>query len=175
MYDVQQYLRHNSDAPQLVIKHFFLQLHTWNGRIALFPLVPMAKRLTNNMITGNDPRLGICLYYSPYFEQNILRQASSLTGEWTRKDSAFKGFRQSSSRLKEASPIAASLYKMVPEKVKQYALYRVLTGGAIKMKKVSKQPLLHKPWKKNILTHSWMPRKRIPKAERMRKQREGNA
>jgi hypothetical protein len=95
----------------------------------------MAKRLTYNIITGNDPRLGICLYYSPHFDLNIWRRASSLTGERTKKDPAFKGFRQSSNRLKEASPIAASLYKLVPEQVKQYALYRTLTGEAIKMLK----------------------------------------
>ncbi|MDP4131981.1 MAG: hypothetical protein Q8939_17620, partial [Bacteroidota bacterium] len=36
---------------------------------------------------------------------------------------------------KQASPIAASLYKLVPGEVKQYALYRTLTGEAIKMLK----------------------------------------
>ena len=77
----------------------------------------------------------MCFYYSPYFNQNIWRRASSLTGKRTRKDPAFKGFRQSSNRLKEASPIAASLYKLVPEQVKRYALYRTLTGEAIKMLK----------------------------------------
>ncbi len=77
----------------------------------------------------------MCFYYSPHFDQNIWRRGSSLTGERTKKDPAFKGFRQSSSRLKQASPIAASLYKMVPEQVKQYALYRTLTGEAIKMLK----------------------------------------
>ncbi len=77
----------------------------------------------------------MCFYYSPYFGQNIWRRGSSLTGERTKKDPAFKGFRQSSSRLKEASPIAASLYKGVPKEVKQYALYRTLTGEAIKMLK----------------------------------------
>ena len=102
---------------------------------ALLPTVHMAKRLTYNIITGNDPHLGMCLYYSPHFELNIWRRASSLTGERTKKDPAFKGFRQSSSRMKEASPIAASLYKLVPEHVKQYALYRTLTGEAIKMLK----------------------------------------
>jgi hypothetical protein len=95
----------------------------------------MGKRLTYNIITGNDPHLGLNFYYSPYFNQNIWRQASSLTGERTRKDPAFKGFRQSINRMKEASPIAASLYKQIPEKVKQYALYRTLTGEAIKMLK----------------------------------------
>jgi len=95
----------------------------------------MAKRLTHNIITGNDPGLRMCYYYSPYFDQNIWRRGSSLTGERTKNDPAFKGFRQSSSRLKEASPIAASLYKMIPGQIKQYALYRTLTGEAIKMLK----------------------------------------
>src|SRR5271154_4445291 len=95
----------------------------------------MAKRLTNNIITGNDPYLRMCFYYSPRFGMNIWRRGSALTGERTKKDPAFKGFRQSSSRLKEASPIAASLYKQVPVQVKQYDLYRTLTGEAIKMLK----------------------------------------
>jgi hypothetical protein len=95
----------------------------------------MAKRLTYNIITGNDPRLRMCFYYSPHFGQNIWRRGTSLTGERTQKDPAFKGFRKSSSRLKEASPIAASLYKLVPKPVKQYPLYRTLTGEAIKMLK----------------------------------------
>jgi hypothetical protein len=77
----------------------------------------------------------MCFYYSPYFGQNIWRRGSSLSGERTKKDPAFKGFRQSSSRLKDASPIAASLYKLVPGQVKQHALYRTLTGEAIKMLK----------------------------------------
>jgi hypothetical protein len=77
----------------------------------------------------------MCFYYSPYFGQNIWRRGSSLTGERTKKDTAFKGFRQSSSRLKEAAPIAASLYKQVPRLVKEFSLYRTLTGEAIKMLK----------------------------------------
>jgi len=95
----------------------------------------MAKRLTDNIITGNDPRLGMYFYYSPHFDQNIWRRTSSLTGERTRKDPAFKGFRKSINRMKEASPIAASLYKMLPLQIKQYALYRTITGEAIKMLK----------------------------------------
>ena len=65
--------------------------------------------------------------------------------------------------MKEASPIAASLYKLVPEQVKQYALYRTLTGEAIKMlkegveavvvtgslKKKYIEPLLDEPKKKS--------------------------
>jgi len=95
----------------------------------------MAKRKTDNIITGNDPELRMCFYYSPHFEQNIWRRGSSLTGERTKMDPAFKGFRQSSNRLKEASPIAASLYRLVPTQIKRYALYRTLTGKAIKLLK----------------------------------------
>ncbi len=82
----------------------------------------MAKRFTHNIITGNDTGVGLCFYYSPYFGQNIWRRGSSLTGERTKKDPAFKGFRQSTNRLKEASPIAASLYRILPEQVKRITL-----------------------------------------------------
>jgi hypothetical protein len=44
--------------------------------------------------------------------------------------------------LKQASPIAASLYKLIPENVKQYALYRTLTGEAIKMLKIGMEVVL---------------------------------
>jgi hypothetical protein len=95
----------------------------------------MARRITQHIITGFDPHLRMCFYHSPHFGQNIWRRGSSLTGERTKTDPAFKGFRQSSSRLKEASPIAASLYKLIPKEQKEYALYRTLTGEAIKMLK----------------------------------------
>jgi hypothetical protein len=101
----------------------------------LFPTAHMARRRINDIITGNDPELRMCFYYSPHYGLNIWRRGSSLTGERTKTDPAFKGFRKSSSRLKEASPIAASLYKLVPEHVKQYSLYRTLTGEAIRMLK----------------------------------------
>jgi hypothetical protein len=94
----------------------------------------------------------MCFYYSPYFAMNIWRRGSSLTGERTKKDPAFKGFRQSSSRLKEASPIAASLYKLVPKQVKQYSLYRILTGDAIKMLKEGiEATVITETLKKNLI------------------------
>jgi hypothetical protein len=52
-----------------------------------------------------------------------------------KKDIAFTGFRKSCNRMKEASPIASSLYKMVPMELKQFSLYRKLTGEAIGMLK----------------------------------------
>ncbi len=102
----------------------------------------MANRKTHNIITGNDPELRMCFYYSPHYGLNIWRRGSTLTGERTKTDPAFKGFRQSSSRLKQASPIAASLYKLVPENVKQFALYRTLTGEAIKLLKEGMEAVL---------------------------------
>jgi hypothetical protein len=93
----------------------------------------MPKRLTNNVITGSDKRLGLYFYYSPHFGANIIRRTTSLTGIRVKTDKAFKGFRESGNRMKQASPIAASLYKLIPNEIKQYRVYRVLTGEALKM------------------------------------------
>ena len=96
------------------------------------------KRLADNVITGIDRKLNLYYYYSNYSGKNIVRRCTSLTGERVKKDAAFKGFRESGNRMKEASPIAASLYKMVPPEIKQYSLYRLLTGEALKMLKAGK-------------------------------------
>jgi len=98
------------------------------------------KRIANNVITGIDRKLNLYYYYSPFSGKNIVRRCTSLTGERVKKDAAFKGFRESGNRMKEASPIAASLYKMVPSELKQYSLYRLLTGEALKMLKAGKDP-----------------------------------
>ncbi|HSZ32815.1 MAG TPA: hypothetical protein VK772_05870 [Puia sp.] len=117
------------------------------------------KRLADNVITGIDRKLNLYYYYSNYSGKNIVRRCTSLTGERVKNDVAFKGFRESGNRMKEASPIAASLYKMVPKEIKKYCLYRLLTGEALKMLKAGKDsaiitetlkqihidPLLHKP------------------------------
>ncbi len=87
------------------------------------------------MITGSDPRLGMCFYFSPYFNDNIWRRYTPLTGERVKKDPAFEGFRRSSSRLKQAAPIAGSLYKLLPKELRPFALYRILTGQVILMLK----------------------------------------
>jgi hypothetical protein len=46
---------------------------------------------------------------------NIIRVSPSLSRAKVKKDSAFKSFRQNSKRMKEASPIAASLYNQIPD------------------------------------------------------------
>ena len=63
----------------------------------------------------------------------IYRAVTSLTGERIKQDPAFEGFRRSCNRMKEASPIAAELYNKIPKEKKQYSLYRVVTGEALKM------------------------------------------
>jgi hypothetical protein len=74
---------------------------------------------------------GICGYMSHGI--NIIRKSTSLTGKRVEKDPAFKGFRKSCNRMKEASPIAASLYNLLTQEQKVYSLYRTLTGEALKM------------------------------------------
>ncbi len=98
------------------------------------------KRIANNVITGIDRKLGLYYYYSPFSGKNIVRRCTSLTGERVKNDAAFRGFRESGNRMKEASPIASSLSKMVPAEIKQYNLYRLLTGEALKMLKAGKEP-----------------------------------
>jgi hypothetical protein len=100
-----------------------------------FSLLFCMVRIADNVITGADRRLKLYFYYSPVSGKNIVRRFTSLTGARVKKDAAFKGFRESGNRMKEASPIAASLYKMIPAEIKQYALYRLLTGEALKMLK----------------------------------------
>ena len=67
--------------------------------------------------------------------KNIIRASSSLTGERVKIDPAFEGFRKSGNRMKQASVIAASLYNQIPQKQKQFSLYRQLTGQVLKMLK----------------------------------------
>jgi hypothetical protein len=89
----------------------------------------MAIKKGDIVITGTQG--GITGYISHGL--NIQRAASSLTGARVKMDPAFAGFRKSSNRMKEASPIAASLYNQVPPEKKEFSLYRLLTGEAIKM------------------------------------------
>lgn len=58
-----------------------------------------------------------------------VRMQSSITGKRIKKDRAFKGFRDSSMRLKIAAGIASFVYRQLPVKV--FALYREMTGKAI--------------------------------------------
>src|SRR5258707_1582590 len=89
----------------------------------------MSLKIDNIVFTGNAG--GACCYFSR--GRWITRKTSSLTGKRVQQDPAFKGFRESSHRMKEASPIAASLYRLIPRAQKEYRLYRLLTGEALKM------------------------------------------
>ena len=90
----------------------------------------MAIKKGDIVITGTNS--GITCYMTRG-GHNIYRAASSLTGARVKKDPAFAGFRKSSNRMKEAAPIAALLYHQIPKERKEFSLYRVLTGEAIKM------------------------------------------
>src|SRR6186713_177954 len=54
---------------------------------------------------------------------------SNITGKRIKKDPVFEGFRKSSVRMKDASPIASAVYQQLP--VKYYPLYREMTGKAL--------------------------------------------
>jgi hypothetical protein len=87
----------------------------------------------NNIIfIGNAG--GICGYLSHGL--NIIRKSSSLTSKRVAEESAFEGFRNSGNRMKQASPIAASLYNLLSKEQKVYTIYRTLTGEALKMIKL---------------------------------------
>ena len=102
----------------------------------------MANRRTNNIITGSDNGLGLYFYYSPHFGLNIIWKTTSLTGIRVKTEKAFKGFRESGNRMKQASPNAASLYKLIPAEIKQHSVYRLLAGEALKMLKAGLDTLV---------------------------------
>jgi hypothetical protein len=89
----------------------------------------MAIKRGDIAITGTQG--GLTAYISKGI--NVFRKTSSLTGQRVKKDPAFAGFRESGNRMKEASPIASSLYGRLPADKKEFRLYRLLTGEAIKM------------------------------------------
>lgn len=58
-----------------------------------------------------------------------VRMRSSITTRRIKKDPVFEGFRKSSFRMKDASPIASKIYQQLPKK--EYRLFRELTGKAL--------------------------------------------
>jgi hypothetical protein len=84
---------------------------------------------SNIIFIGNAG--GICGYLSHGI--NIIRKSSSLTCKRVEQEPAFEGFRKSGNRMRQASPIAASLYKLLSKEQKEYSLYRRLTGEVLMM------------------------------------------
>jgi len=89
----------------------------------------MAIKKGNIIITGSHG--GLTGYISR--GTNIFRKSSSISPDRVKNDPSFRGFRESGNRMKKASPIAASLYRKIPQKKKEFAMYRLLTGEVIKM------------------------------------------
>jgi hypothetical protein len=67
-----------------------------------------------------------------------VRMRSSITAKRIKKDPVFKGFRNSSFRMKDASPIASRVYKLLA--VKKYPLFREMTGKALLLLKMGIHP-----------------------------------
>jgi hypothetical protein len=66
-------------------------------------------------------KYGVTVYQLPDGKYYV-RMKSSITGKRIKKDPVFEGFRKSSFRMKDASPIASYIYRQLP--VKHYPLYR---------------------------------------------------
>jgi hypothetical protein len=88
----------------------------------------MAKWVLSTPPPFTGTKHGVTVYQLPD-EKWYVRMKSSITGERIKKDPVYKAFRKSSSRLKEASPIASFVYNQL--RVKKYPLYRQMTGKAI--------------------------------------------
>ena len=88
----------------------------------------MAKWVSSTPPPFTGTKYGVTVYQLRD-DKYYVRMKSSITGERIKKDPVFKAFRKSSSRLKEASPIASAVYKQL--RVKEYPLYREMTGKAM--------------------------------------------
>ena len=66
-----------------------------------------------------------------YQGKQCIKSKSSLDANRIKKDPAFAGFRKSSGRLAEASPIASAFYRQL--KIKDNEVFREITGHAIIM------------------------------------------
>ncbi|HVI48533.1 MAG TPA: hypothetical protein VM802_26935 [Chitinophaga sp.] len=80
----------------------------------------------------------LCIYemYGRYY----IRLKSSLTSKRVKKDPAFRNTMKHAAILAEASRIAAAVYRALPKEQKEHALYRKLTGIAIRMLKEGASP-----------------------------------
>jgi hypothetical protein len=88
----------------------------------------MAKWVLSTPPPFTGTKYGVTVYQLPD-EMWYVRMKSSITAERIKKDPVYKGFRKSSGRMSEASPIASFVYNQLP--VKYYPLYREMTGKAI--------------------------------------------
>ena len=88
----------------------------------------MAKWVLSTPPPFTGTKYGVTVYQLPDGKYYV-RMKSSITGERIKKEPAFKGFRKSSGRMSEASPIASFVYQQLP--VKNYPLYREMTGKAM--------------------------------------------
>ena len=94
----------------------------------------MAKQEGSFHITGT---IGPVCFYRLY-EDYYARRKSSLSGERVKKDPAFAKTMAYAGLLKEASLLASSVYRTLNNDKRQHALYRQLTGAAMRMLKEGK-------------------------------------
>jgi len=106
----------------------------FDGRAMYFVLKKMAKQEGPFFITGI---IGPVCFYR-LCEKYYVRTKSSLSGVRVKKDPAFAKTMAYAGLLKEASLLASSVYRALSDDKRQHALYRQLTGTAMRLLKEGK-------------------------------------
>lgn len=97
----------------------------------------MAKQAGPEYYTGT---IGMACFYKMRGEYYV-RLKSSLTGRRVKKDPAFRRTMENANILGEASRIASAVYRSVASAEKCQALYRRMTGIAMRMLKEKINPM----------------------------------
>lgn len=93
----------------------------------------MGKFINNKIPPFTGTRNGITIY--KMWGEYYARSKSSLTGKRVKKDPVFRRTMENANRLGEASRIASGIYRLIPVECRQHALYRQLTGHAMRLLK----------------------------------------
>ncbi|MDF2189980.1 hypothetical protein [Paraflavitalea sp. CAU 1676] len=86
----------------------------------------MARLTSIPPFVGTVGPITVYLMYDRYY----LRTRSSITGKRIKKDPAFRKFRASSGQMALASPLAASVYALIPEHRRKKNQFRILVSEA---------------------------------------------
>lgn len=91
----------------------------------------MAKQIGPVFITGTIS--DICFYKMD--GQYYARMKSSLSGKRVKKDPKFRRTMEYATLMAQASKIASGIYRLLPAEERKHALYRKMTGQALRMLK----------------------------------------
>lgn len=95
----------------------------------------MAKVVSNTpAFTGTKSGITIYKMHGRYY----VRAKSSLSSKRVKQSPVFRRTMENAGRLAQASRIASFVYRAIPEDERQHALYRTITGHALRLLKEGK-------------------------------------